>query len=51
MAQRKQLSWSELRVGVFVLAGIVLIVLGIFYVTGTGALGRQISPGYLSAGG
>ena len=41
MAQRKQLSWTELRVGVFVLAGIVLIVLGIFYVTGTGALGPK----------
>lgn len=41
MAQRKQLSWTELRVGIFVLAGIVLIVLGIFYVTGTGALGPK----------
>jgi len=41
MAQRKQLSWTELRVGVFVLAGIILIVLGIFYVTGTGALGPK----------
>ena len=41
MAQRKQLSWTELRVGIFVLAGIVLIVLGIFYVTGTGAWGPK----------
>ena len=41
MAQRKQLSWTELRVGVFVLAGIVLVVLGIFYVTGTGAWGPK----------
>lgn len=41
MAQRKQLTWTELRVGVFVLAGIILIVLGIFYVTGTGALGPK----------
>jgi len=41
MAQRKQLSWTELRVGLFVLAGIVLVVLGIFYVTGTGAWGPK----------
>ena len=41
MAQRKQLTWTELRVGLFVLAGIVLIVVGIFYVTGTGALGPK----------
>jgi|SRR5690348_2943405 phospholipid/cholesterol/gamma-HCH transport system substrate-binding protein len=41
MAQRKQLSWTELRVGLFVLAGIVLVVVGIFYVTGTGALGPK----------
>lgn len=41
MAQRKQLSWTELRVGIFVLAGIILVVLGIFYVTGTGALGPK----------
>jgi phospholipid/cholesterol/gamma-HCH transport system substrate-binding protein len=41
MAQRKQLTWTELRVGLFVLAGIVLVVVGIFYVTGTGALGPK----------
>ncbi len=41
MAQRKQLTWTELRVGLFVLAGIVLVVVGIFYVTGTGALGAK----------
>ena len=41
MVQRKQLSWTELRVGVFVLAGIILIVLGVFYVTGTGAWGPK----------
>ncbi len=34
MAQRK-LTWSELRVGVFVFVALVLIALGIFYVTGT----------------
>jgi phospholipid/cholesterol/gamma-HCH transport system substrate-binding protein len=41
MAQRKQLTWTELRVGLFVLAGIVLVVVGIFFVTGTGALGPK----------
>jgi phospholipid/cholesterol/gamma-HCH transport system substrate-binding protein len=41
MAQRKQLTWTELRVGLFVLAGILLVVIGIFYVTGTGALGPK----------
>jgi phospholipid/cholesterol/gamma-HCH transport system substrate-binding protein len=41
MAQGKQLSWNELRVGVFVLLGIVLVGLGIFYVTGTGAWGAK----------
>ena len=41
MAQGKQLSWNELRVGIFVLAGIVVVGLGIFYVTGTGALGAK----------
>jgi phospholipid/cholesterol/gamma-HCH transport system substrate-binding protein len=34
MAQRKQLTWSDLRVGIFVLLGIGLIVVGVFYVTG-----------------
>src|SRR5690242_19377015 len=43
MAQRKQLSWNELRVGMFVLAGIGLIVAAVFYVTaGQGPL----SPKY-----
>ena len=41
MAQRKQLSWSELRVGIFVLAGILVIVVGVFYVTGSGAWGAK----------
>ena len=41
MAQGKQLSWNELRVGIFVLAGIVVVGLGIFYVTGTGAWGAK----------
>jgi phospholipid/cholesterol/gamma-HCH transport system substrate-binding protein len=39
MAQRKQLTWSELRVGVFVLAGLFLLAVAIFYVTGAGTLG------------
>ena len=41
MAQRKQLTWSELRVGVFVLAGLFLLAVAIFYVTGAGTLGRS----------
>src|ERR1700686_1645221 len=36
MAQHKQLTWTELRVGLFTLAGIVLVVVVIFYVTGAG---------------
>jgi phospholipid/cholesterol/gamma-HCH transport system substrate-binding protein len=34
MAQRKQLTWTELRVGVFVLAGLFIVMVAIFYVTG-----------------
>jgi len=41
MAQRQQLTWSELRVGLFVLAGLFLIAVGIFYVTGAGFLGPK----------
>lgn len=41
MAQRKQLTWSELRVGVFVLAGLFLLAVAIFYVTGAGTLGPK----------
>src|ERR1035437_2937522 len=41
MAQHKQVSWTELRVGLFVLAAAVLLVLVIFYVTGAGALGPK----------
>ncbi len=36
MAQNKQLTWSELRVGLFVLAATALLVVVIFYVTGAG---------------
>jgi phospholipid/cholesterol/gamma-HCH transport system substrate-binding protein len=41
MAQHKQLSWTELRVGLFVLAATVLLVVVIFYVTGAGSLGPK----------
>ena len=41
MPQRKQLTWGELRVGIFVLVGILVIGLGVFYVTGTGAWGAK----------
>lgn len=40
MANRKQLSWTELRVGVFVLVGLFVLAAGIFYVTG-GPLGPK----------
>lgn len=43
MAQRKQLSWTELRVGVFVLVGLFVLAAGIFYVTGGGGF---LSPKY-----
>jgi phospholipid/cholesterol/gamma-HCH transport system substrate-binding protein len=41
MAQRKQITWSELRVGLFVLAGLFILAVGIFYVTGAGFLGPK----------
>ncbi len=41
MAQRKQLTWTELRVGLFVLVGLFILALGIFYVTGAGILGPK----------
>lgn len=41
MAQRKELTWSDLRVGIFVLVGIVVIMVGIFYVTGASFLGPK----------
>ncbi|MBI3404391.1 MAG: MCE family protein [Acidobacteria bacterium] len=34
MAQHKQLTWSDLRVGMLVLVGMFVIAVGIFYVTG-----------------
>jgi phospholipid/cholesterol/gamma-HCH transport system substrate-binding protein len=41
MAQGKQLTWAELRVGMFVLAGLFILAVAIFYVTGTGFLGPK----------
>ncbi len=41
MAQRKQLSWTALRVGLFVLVGIFVLAVGIFYVTGGSGLARK----------
>lgn len=41
MAQRKQLTWTELRVGLFVLVGLSVLAAGIFYVTGAGAIGPK----------
>src|ERR1700683_4354237 len=41
MAQGKQLTWSELWVGLFVLVGLTLIAVAIFYVTGAGFLGPK----------
>lgn len=38
MPQRNQLTWGELRVGLFVLAGLTLLIVAIFYVTGFGIL-------------
>jgi phospholipid/cholesterol/gamma-HCH transport system substrate-binding protein len=41
MAQRKQLTWAELRVGLFVLVGLSVLAAGIFYVTGQQFLGPK----------
>jgi phospholipid/cholesterol/gamma-HCH transport system substrate-binding protein len=43
MAQRKKLTWTELRVGLFVLIGLFVLAVGIFYVTGGG---NVLSPKY-----
>jgi len=43
MAQRKQLTWTELRVGIFVLVGLFIVMIAIFYVTGAGSLGPKYS--------
>jgi phospholipid/cholesterol/gamma-HCH transport system substrate-binding protein len=44
MPQRKQLTWTELRVGLFVLVGIVVLAVGVFYVTG--GAGGFLGPKY-----
>ena len=41
MPQRKQLTWTELRVGLFVLVGLSVLAAGIFYVTGSQILGPK----------
>src|SRR5271155_844311 len=41
MAQRKQLTWAELRVGLFVLVGLFILAIAIFYVTGTSFWGPK----------
>jgi phospholipid/cholesterol/gamma-HCH transport system substrate-binding protein len=41
MAQQKQLSWTDLRVGVFVLCGLILAAVAIFYVTGGNFFGAK----------
>ncbi len=41
MPQRKQLSWTELRVGLFVLVGLLILAVAIIYVTGAGILGPK----------
>lgn len=41
MSQRRELTWSDLRVGIFVLVGIIVVMLGILYVTGTSFLGPK----------
>ena len=41
MALRKQVTWEELRVGVFVLIGLIIIAVGIFYVTGAASWGAK----------
>jgi phospholipid/cholesterol/gamma-HCH transport system substrate-binding protein len=44
MPQRKQLTWTELRVGLFVLIGLSVLAAGIFYVTSVG--GGPLAPKY-----
>src|ERR1700691_608659 len=41
MAQHKQLTWTDLRVGLFVLAGAILLTVVTFYVTGGGGWGPK----------
>lgn len=41
MAQHKQLTWTDLRVGLFVLAGALLLTVVVFYVTGGSGWGPK----------
>lgn len=41
MAQGKQLTWAELRVGIFVVVALVLLAMIIIFVTGAGAIGPK----------
>lgn len=41
MARGKQITWTELRVGLFVLVALFVLAVGIFYVTGTGFFGPK----------
>jgi phospholipid/cholesterol/gamma-HCH transport system substrate-binding protein len=41
MAQGQQVTWSEVRVGLFVLIGLALVGVGIFYVTGATMFGAK----------
>ncbi len=41
MPQRKQLTWTELRVGLFVLAAMFILAVAIIWVTGAGTLGPK----------
>lgn len=41
MAQRKQVTWADLRVGLFVLVGLFILAVGVLYVTGTTVLGER----------
>jgi len=41
MAKQKQLTWTELRVGLFVLVGLFILAVAIFYVTGVSFWGAK----------
>ena len=43
MPQGKQVTWAELRVGVFILVGLVVLAVAIFYVTGVNFWGAKLS--------
>lgn len=53
MAQRKELQWSELRVGITIAAALVVLVVGIFFISGTtGFLARTYTlKAYFSEAG